>query len=213
MHKHLNNARCLELGLDPNIFFPEKDHLGQIAYAKAICAECSIREECLDLAITTREEHGIWGGTTEKERETIRVQMALRDYASRHKKPHEPLHPSGAFPAPPSYTSDPEIHTPQVLLKDFALRIASRVSGIEVSALQSPAVFPLGPNQKSLFELLQGEFEKFQVQLSRRPGYNPQSRLMSGRELRQTYQEPVFGVLFQEQPTQLLVPDLFLVAS
>ena len=36
--------------------------------AKAICAECAVRTECLDFALRVREPHGIWGGLTESER-------------------------------------------------------------------------------------------------------------------------------------------------
>ena len=36
--------------------------------AKQICAECAVRNECLDYAMSIREQHGIWGGSTESER-------------------------------------------------------------------------------------------------------------------------------------------------
>ena len=36
--------------------------------AKAICAGCPVRGECLDFALRVREPHGIWGGLTELER-------------------------------------------------------------------------------------------------------------------------------------------------
>ena len=39
--------------------------------AKAICAECSVRAECLDYALRIREPHGIWGGLTEVERREL----------------------------------------------------------------------------------------------------------------------------------------------
>jgi WhiB family redox-sensing transcriptional regulator len=38
--------------------------------AKRVCAECSVRRECLDYALTTREPYGIWGGLTELERKS-----------------------------------------------------------------------------------------------------------------------------------------------
>lgn len=41
------------------------------ATAKAICAECPVRPECLDFALRIREQHGIWGGTTESERRQL----------------------------------------------------------------------------------------------------------------------------------------------
>ena len=36
--------------------------------AKAICATCVVRDECLAYALATRESYGIWGGLTELER-------------------------------------------------------------------------------------------------------------------------------------------------
>ena len=40
--------------------------------AKAICASCPVRDECLDTAMANREEHGVWGGLDETERRTLR---------------------------------------------------------------------------------------------------------------------------------------------
>lgn len=39
--------------------------------AKAICAECPLKLDCLTYAIESGQ-HGIWGGTTESERTAIR---------------------------------------------------------------------------------------------------------------------------------------------
>lgn len=39
--------------------------------AKAICAVCQVRRECLDYAVTIREPYGIWGGLTEVERRQL----------------------------------------------------------------------------------------------------------------------------------------------
>lgn len=36
--------------------------------AKAVCAGCRVRQECLDHAITHGERYGIWGGMTDNER-------------------------------------------------------------------------------------------------------------------------------------------------
>lgn len=36
--------------------------------AKEICGGCSVQQECLDYALSIREQHGIWGGSTESER-------------------------------------------------------------------------------------------------------------------------------------------------
>ena len=36
--------------------------------AKRICFTCSVRQECLEYALATKEPYGIWGGLTEIER-------------------------------------------------------------------------------------------------------------------------------------------------
>lgn len=41
------------------------------ASAKAICAGCPVVEECLAYALAIREQHGIWGGLSEKERRAL----------------------------------------------------------------------------------------------------------------------------------------------
>jgi WhiB family transcriptional regulator, redox-sensing transcriptional regulator len=56
---------------DPDLFFPVSDvgkGVDQAAEAKAICAGCRVRLQCLAFAERTRQGHGIWGGLTERER-------------------------------------------------------------------------------------------------------------------------------------------------
>jgi WhiB family redox-sensing transcriptional regulator len=36
--------------------------------AKAICAACSVRRDCLNYALNVGEQHGVWGGLSEAER-------------------------------------------------------------------------------------------------------------------------------------------------
>ncbi|WP_326565104.1 WhiB family transcriptional regulator [Amycolatopsis rhabdoformis] len=62
------DGRCAEIG--PDLFFPEKGE--DTTTARWVCAGCEVRLRCLEYAIQTREEFGIWGGTTEREREQIR---------------------------------------------------------------------------------------------------------------------------------------------
>lgn len=60
---------------DVNLFFPAGvtgPAARQIREAKAICAACPARKTCLDFAIETNQEYGIWGGTTEDERRSLR---------------------------------------------------------------------------------------------------------------------------------------------
>jgi WhiB family transcriptional regulator, redox-sensing transcriptional regulator len=62
---------------DSSVFFapahfehkPERE--AREAKAKAICARCPVRLECLDWALETREPFGVWGGYSESERKQI----------------------------------------------------------------------------------------------------------------------------------------------
>ena len=51
---------------DPEAFFPEKG--GSTRDAKRICAECTVKTECLEYALANDERFGIWGGLSERER-------------------------------------------------------------------------------------------------------------------------------------------------
>ena len=56
---------------DPDLFFPISSSgpaLAQVAQAKAICAGCQVRPECLTFAVRTHQVHGVWGGLSEQER-------------------------------------------------------------------------------------------------------------------------------------------------
>ena len=39
--------------------------------AKAVCASCVVRQECLDTALRQNERYGIWGGLTDVERRNL----------------------------------------------------------------------------------------------------------------------------------------------
>ena len=59
-------------GADVNVFFPETEDDEAVAPAKAICASCPVRVECLEFALATRQDDGVWGGLTETERRRLR---------------------------------------------------------------------------------------------------------------------------------------------
>jgi WhiB family transcriptional regulator, redox-sensing transcriptional regulator len=61
--------------MDTRIFFPIGETgpaSRQVSLAKAACAACPVREECLEFAIATIQNDGVWGGTTEDERRLIK---------------------------------------------------------------------------------------------------------------------------------------------
>ena len=60
---------------DPDLFFPVGTTglaLDQIRAAKTICRKCSVRSDCLEYALVTNQESGVWGGTSEDERRKLR---------------------------------------------------------------------------------------------------------------------------------------------
>lgn len=63
----MDDALCAQI--DVEAFFPEKG--GSTKSAKAICALCDVRAECLTYALANDERYGIWGGLTERERRKL----------------------------------------------------------------------------------------------------------------------------------------------
>ena len=70
------SAACRDT--DPELFFPigtTGPAVDQIASAKEVCVGCMARCDCLDFAVATNQDSGVWGGTTEDERRTIRRRL------------------------------------------------------------------------------------------------------------------------------------------
>jgi WhiB family transcriptional regulator, redox-sensing transcriptional regulator len=66
---------------DPDLFFPLSSAgpaLEQEAQAKAVCGRCTVRAACLAFALATQQVHGIWGGTSERERALLRRRDGAR---------------------------------------------------------------------------------------------------------------------------------------
>ncbi len=69
------NAACRDTS--PEIFFPVGSTgpaIAQIEAAKAICRSCDVQSACLEFALATNQEAGVWGGTAEDERRRLRKQ-------------------------------------------------------------------------------------------------------------------------------------------
>ena len=76
-------AEALCRDTDPELFFPigtTGAALVQIEHARAVCRQCPVQADCLDFALTTNQDSGIWGGTSEEERRVLR-----REYVARQK--------------------------------------------------------------------------------------------------------------------------------
>ncbi|MTV27072.1 WhiB family transcriptional regulator [Nitriliruptoraceae bacterium ZYF776] len=66
-------AACLDE--DPELFFPDGEsprYAHQIEAARQVCAGCAVREPCLDFALRTEQNGGIWAGTTPGQRTALR---------------------------------------------------------------------------------------------------------------------------------------------
>ena len=66
---------------DPDLFFPvgtTGPAIEQIENAKAVCRQCDAQRDCLEFALATNQDSGIWGGTSEEERRKLRKQYAAR---------------------------------------------------------------------------------------------------------------------------------------
>lgn len=60
---------------DPDLFFPISSvgpSARQVTMAKAVCGRCRVQRQCLSFAMDSRQDHGVWGGTTEEERKLMR---------------------------------------------------------------------------------------------------------------------------------------------
>jgi WhiB family transcriptional regulator, redox-sensing transcriptional regulator len=65
----------------PEEFFPS-DGVG-VEQARKVCADCPVKAECLEYALTYRIDHGVWGGASERERRRILRARRLAAASSR----------------------------------------------------------------------------------------------------------------------------------
>ena len=64
---------------DPELFFPigTTGHaLVQMEQAKAVCRRCPVVESCLDWALRSGQDSGVWGGLSEDERRALKRRQA-----------------------------------------------------------------------------------------------------------------------------------------
>jgi WhiB family transcriptional regulator, redox-sensing transcriptional regulator len=114
----LDQAACRDH--DPEQFFPESGEQTKAAEAKAICAGCQVRNQCLELAVNAAggvdQDHGVFGGTLPAERSRLR---------------------GNTFPEPSAYREDRELaEQAHQLANQVGLRQAARQLGIHRDALK-----------------------------------------------------------------------------
>jgi WhiB family redox-sensing transcriptional regulator len=69
----VHRARCVTE--DPELFFPIGNSgpaAVQIEEARAVCMRCEVRAQCLEWAMATNQDAGVWGGTSEDERRALK---------------------------------------------------------------------------------------------------------------------------------------------
>lgn len=72
--------------MDPRMFVPYRSNDPKILKAKKVCSGCTVRQACLESALTVPADtpsgfvDGVWGGTTEQERVFIRLLMGIRTF-------------------------------------------------------------------------------------------------------------------------------------
>lgn len=77
--------RALCRDTDPQLFFPVGTTglaISQLEEAKHVCGQCEVRVECLDYAMSTNQDAGIWGGLSEEERRMMRRRAAAEARAA-----------------------------------------------------------------------------------------------------------------------------------
>ena len=78
-----DRSACLTA--DPDLFFPAGSTglaVDQIEKAKLVCARCTVSESCLQLALETSQDSGVWGGLSEDERRALKRRIARARRAS-----------------------------------------------------------------------------------------------------------------------------------
>jgi len=65
--RYPDDALCAQV--DPALWFPE--HGGSTQEARRICARCEVRAECLEEALLTMPEFGIYAGLSDRQRRKV----------------------------------------------------------------------------------------------------------------------------------------------
>lgn len=88
---HTTEALCAET--DPELFFPtdtasyySKAKYESKVHAKQICAKCPLTLQCLKSALVGKEEYGIWGGATSRERDRIKTKAQAEQFVLKLRK-------------------------------------------------------------------------------------------------------------------------------
>ena len=67
-----------------DLFFVQRGDTESMLKAKAICATCTVIDDCRNYVLYKPERFGIWAGMTEKERRRYRIEHQIRLPAAAH---------------------------------------------------------------------------------------------------------------------------------
>jgi WhiB family redox-sensing transcriptional regulator len=70
----LDDAKCR--GMDHEIFFPPRGSNARLEKALETCSVCPVATECLEYALGTKQDVGIWGGKSTRQRRIIQQERA-----------------------------------------------------------------------------------------------------------------------------------------
>lgn len=148
-------ALCLLLELPTNIFYPDTHYPERTVLAKKVCAECEVRESCLEQALATFEKDGIWGGLTYEERKKYRLERYLKEQlpdSSRRNKQRAQLHLVDEHLSSQVYTSDSPTQSQLVSLTVAVTQTSSQPEQTVYAHFLSVLDLPLHSNQMHLYE-------------------------------------------------------------
>ncbi len=117
-------ARAACQGQDLNLFFSDAEQ--KVRQAKAICAACPVRRQCLDEALRSEGASvgaGVFGGLTADERTRLVLARATEQAAAQGQAPPQPR--TGGRPAPCGTRSAYQRHVKKGEPIDEACRAAN----------------------------------------------------------------------------------------
>jgi len=79
--------------MDTEVFFPANGDIAGVRAAKAICDGCPVKAECLDYAMASGEDFGIFGGLSARGRRRLRTPRSRSEAASRPPNRCDPTRP------------------------------------------------------------------------------------------------------------------------
>jgi len=81
-----SSAACLDK--DPEIFYPSASNQVAAQPAIRICRHCEVTRECLKYALDNFEKHGVWAGTTPRQRKILQVAIWRKNHP---KEPYQEI--------------------------------------------------------------------------------------------------------------------------